>query len=148
MRERMHRSLNNWVVLVLRCACIGLIPLLTILLLGCNPPEEREIQRQVSPDKLVDVVLVERLTDATVATPTVLFLVASGKEWKGEPPILLGDKFEGLQVIWKRPRFLEVHYRKGRIFSFASFWNSRDVQNFKYDVELRLVPETDSTLPN
>lgn len=144
----MQRSLNNWVALVLRCACKGLIPFLAILLLGCNPPEEREIQRQVSPDRLVDAVLVERLTDATVATPTVLFLVASGHEWKGESPILVGNRFEGLQVIWKRPNFLEIHYKKGRIFSFASFWNSRDVQNFKYEVELRLVPETDSTLPD
>lgn len=144
----MHLSLNNLGALVLRYACNGLIPLLAMLLLGCNPPEEREIQRHVSPDRLVDAVLVERLTDATVATPTVLFLVASGKEWKGEPSRLLGDSFEGLQVIWKRPNFLEIHYKKGRIFSFASFWNSRDVQNFKYEVELRLVPETDSTLPN
>jgi hypothetical protein len=127
----------------------GLVLLLCAMLLpGCNAPGGREIERHMSPDKLVDVVVVEPETFATDAIATTIYLVAAGKEWKGESPILAGNRFEGLQVVWKRPHFLEVHYKKGRIFSFASFWNSRDVQNFKYEVELRLVPETDSTLPN
>lgn len=127
----------------------GLVLLLcAVLLPGCNAPDGREIERQVSPDKLVDVVVVEPKTFATDAIVTTIYLVAAGKEWKGESPILGGNRLEGLQVIWKRPNFLEIHYKKGRIFSFASFWNSRDVQNFKYEVELRLVPETDSTLPD
>jgi hypothetical protein len=125
-----------------------LLLLLVAFLQGCNSPEGREIERQVSPDKVLDAVLVERQTNATVSTPTELFLVPSGKDWNGQAPTLRGNEFEGLRVIWKRPHFLEIHYKKGRVFSFASFWNSRDVQNFKYEVELRLVPETDSTLPN
>lgn len=126
---------------------IGLL-LWAVLLPGCTPPEGREIERQVSPDKLVDAVLVEPQTHATVAIQTELFLVASGKDWRGARPILSGDKFEGLRVNWERPHFLAIRYKKGRIFSFANFWHSKDVQNFKYEVELRLVPETDSSLPN
>ncbi len=127
----------------------GLVLLLCVVLLpGCNAPDGREIERHASPDKLVDAVVVEPKTYATDAIVTTIYLVASGKEWKDEVPILSGDHLEGLRVIWERPRFLAIHYKKGRIFSFASFWNSRDVQNFKHQVELRLVPETDSTLPD
>jgi len=122
--------------------------LCVVLLPGCNAPDGREIDRHVSPDKLVNAIVVEPKTYATDAIVTTIYLVASGKEWKDEAPIFSGDHLEGLRVIWERPRFLTIHYKKGRIFSFASFWNSRDVQNFKYEVELRLVPETDSTLPD
>ena len=148
MSKSMRHESKIGFLLQLRFVCSGLLALMVTLLLGCNLPEGREVERQVSPDKLVDAVLVERLTHATVATPTELFLVPSGKEWKGESPILRGDKFEGLRIVWQRPHFIEIHYRKGRIFSFASFWSSKDVQGFKHVIELRLAPETDATLPD
>jgi hypothetical protein len=127
---------------------LRLVVLMTTMLLGCSPPESQEIGRYVSPDKLVDAVLVELKTGPTVATPTKLFLVPAGKDWSADPPILLGDYFEELRIVWQRPNLLEIHYKKGRIFSFASFWASKDVEMFKHLVELRLVPEGDSTLPS
>ena len=126
---------------------LRLVVLMTMMLAGCSP-ESQEIGRYVSPDKLVDAVLVELKTDATVATPTKLFLLPAGKDWSADSPILLGDHFEELRIVWRRPDLLEIHYKKGRIFSFASFWASKDVEMFKHLVELRLVPESDSTLPN
>lgn len=113
---------------------------------SCGELPGEEIQRVTSPDKLVDAVLVERQTGATVATPIELYIVPSGRNWKGNAPVLRGDNLEGLQVTWQRPRFLEIHYKKGRIFSFTSFWHSADIQQFKYVIELRLVPERISTL--
>jgi hypothetical protein len=126
---------------------LRLVVLMTMILAGCSP-ESQEIGRYVSPDKLVDAVLVELKTGATVATPTKLFLVPAGKDWSADPPIVQGDYFQELRIVWPRPNLLEIHYKKGRIFSFASFWASKDVQMFKHLVELRLVPEGDSTLPN
>jgi hypothetical protein len=126
---------------------LRLVVLLTTMLLGCSPPESQEIGRYVSPDKRVDAVLVELKTGVMIATPTKLFLVPAGKDWSADSPILLGDYFEELRIVWLRPDLLEIHYKKGRIFSFASFWASKDVEMFKHLVELRLVPESDSTIP-
>ncbi len=127
---------------------LGLVVLLVTMLLGGCTPESREIGRYASPDKLVDAVLVEVETSALDATPTKLFLVPSGKDWRDHSPILTGDYFEELKIVWSRARFLEIHYKKGRIFSFASFWSSKNVEAFRHIVELRLFPEGDSALPD
>lgn len=111
-----------------------------------SQPERREMQRVTSPDKRVDAVLVQRGTGATTATPMELYLVSSGLDWRKESPLLRGDKFDGFKIIWKHSRFLEIHYKKGRIFTFTSFWNSSQIQQFQYIVELRLVPEGVSTI--
>jgi len=127
---------------------LSFVALMTVILLGCGSPDSREIGRYVSPDKLVDAVLVEFDTGAMVARPTKLFLVPGGKDWHADSPIVQGDKFEELRIVWQRSNLLEIHYKKGRIFSFASFWASKDVLDFRHMIELRLVPETDSTLPD
>lgn len=105
------------------------------------------MERYGSPDRVLDAVLVERLTNATVATPIELFLVPSGHDWKTQSPVFRGTELEGLQIVWQRPRYLEIRYKKGRVFSFANFWNSKEVQDFKYTVELRLMPELTPSLP-
>lgn len=110
-------------------------------------PEGRELERHSSPDKMLDAVVVERLTNAITATPIELFLVRSGNDWKGESPVFRGTELEGLEIVWPRTRYLEIRYKKGRVFQFANFWNSKDVQDFKYTVELRLVPELTPSLP-
>ena len=38
------------------------------------------------------------------------------------------------------PRFLELAYQQARIYQFCNFWNSRDVKDFQYVVEIRLTP--------
>ena len=42
--------------------------------------------------------------------------------------------------MWSKPRKLEIRYDQARIFSFVNFWQSKDVDNFKYVVEVQLVP--------
>lgn len=137
---------GNLSVLLCRLG-LSLAALIATMSLGCDAPASREIGRYVSPDKLVDAVLVEVQTSALDAPPTKLFLVPGGKDWHADSPIVQGDKFEDLRIVWQRPNLVEIHYKKGRIFSFASFWASKDIQDFRHRIELRLVPETDSTLP-
>jgi hypothetical protein len=90
---------------------------------------------------MVDAVLVTRAVGATVSTPHELYIVPRGEGIAGEPS-LRGDRFEGLTLVWNEPKYLEISYKKGRIFSFANFWQSERVQTFNYLVELRLKPAT------
>jgi hypothetical protein len=120
---------------------ITLLALMSVLT-ACGKPPIREIARIQSPDAVVDAVLAERAVGATVATPSEVYIVPHGGGIKGEP-LLRADNMRDLKLAWKQPRFLEMHYSKGRIFSFTNFWESADVQNWKYVVELRLVPATD-----
>ena len=100
----------------------------------------QELARVTSPDEVVDAVLVETNVGATVATPSEVYIVPKGSKVTGAP-ILRGDHMEHLNVLWKQPRLLEVSYSKGRIFSFTNFWESADVQNWTYIVEVELVKE-------
>jgi len=111
---------------------------------GCSgPPPIKEIARITSPDSLVDAVLAERGVDATVATPSEVYIVPKGGHPVGQP-LLRADHMQGLTLVWRQPRLLELHYTKGRIFSFSNFWESPDVQSSTYVVELRLVPASDA----
>jgi len=112
------------------------------LVAGCRRPPALEVVRVTSPDQVVDAVLVTRAVGATVSTPHELSLVLRGEAVAGEP-LLKGDRFEELAVRWREPRFLEVRYKKGRVFAFANFWHSERVQAFEYVVELRLRPTVD-----
>lgn len=114
---------------------------------GCTAPEGREIERLPSPDTAVDAVVIEPKSHATAPISTLIYLVAPGKDWKDDSPVVSGQYMEGLKLRWERPRFLAIHYKKGRIANFTSFWRSKDVDTFKHVIELRLVPESDSTLP-
>jgi hypothetical protein len=120
---------------------IALLSFVTILT-ACGKPPVREIARIQSPDAVVDAVLAERAVGATVATPSEVYIVPHGGKLKGEP-LLRADSMRDLKLSWKQTRFLEMHYSKGRVFSFTNFWESADVQNWKYVVELRLMPASD-----
>lgn len=109
-------------------------------LVGCAEPAREEVARAISPDQLVAAVLIKKMADATVSTPFEIYIVPVGEKVHGEPS-LRGDKFEDIKLVWKEPKFLEVHYSKGRIFTFTNFWQSGNVQNFGYTVELRLKPQ-------
>lgn len=143
-----HRSGQAPVLSWLGFLSVITMLLLGIALVGCPAREGREIERHTSLDKVVDAVVVEPKSHATAPIMTDIYLVASGKNWKDEIPVITGDYIEGLRVQWERPRFLTIHYKKGRIRHFTNIWYTKDVQNFEYVIELRLVPETDSTLPN
>ena len=108
---------------------------------GCSPVLV-EKQRIESPDRKVDAVVVEKQTDATVSTPTEIFLVPRGSKPSGEPQ-LRGDRLEGLTVSWATPRLLVIKFTRGRIFNYTNFWQSTDVEKSSYVVEIRLLPENE-----
>ncbi len=113
---------------------------MTLVTLACGKAPMQELARITSPDGVVDVVLVETSVGATVATPSEVYVVPKGSKVNGAP-LLRADHMEHLNVRWKQPRLLEVSYSKGRIFSFTNFWESADVQNWKYIVEVELAKE-------
>ena len=63
-----------------------------------------------------------------------------GAKPKKTSEVLLADKIGDVRAVWSRPRKLEIRYDQARIFSFANVWQSKDVDNFKYVVEVQLVP--------
>ena len=109
---------------------------------ACSKPSMQEISRITSPDSTVDAVLIERGVGATVATPSEIYIVPKGEPVSGEP-LLRGDHMDKLTMTWKPSRLLDIGYAKGRIFSFRNFWESAEVQNWTYIVELKLTKIVD-----
>jgi hypothetical protein len=111
-----------------------------------------EIQRVKSPDGIVDAVLVRGSTGATTGFNVAVFLVPSGTRFDEKAPafesdrsLFRADHYDRLQLIWQKPKFLEIRFAKARIFQFSNFWHSPDVQNYSYVVEVRLVPLDESS---
>ncbi len=104
------------------------------------------MERIKSPDGIVDAVHVQGNCGATTSFSEHIFIVQSGT--KTPPPrkryqVFSADHVKGLRVKWREPKVLEIHYKEARIFDFTNFWQSKDVQNFSYVVEIRLRPETE-----
>jgi hypothetical protein len=117
---------------------------------ACTSPELKEVTRVASPDRHLDAVLVEVQMEqlgATVSTPYQVYVVPAGAK-KFEHPIMKGAKFDGLRLIWKDLRILEIQYYKGQIFSFQNFWYISDPENSKAIVEIRLIPTSERSFEN
>jgi hypothetical protein len=106
-----------------------------------------EIERVKSPDGIADAVLVRGGGGATTGLNFSVFLVPSGTKFdekaswfERERALFSADHHEGLQLAWRKPKFLEIRFAKARISQFSNFWHSQEVQNYSYAVELRLVP--------
>jgi hypothetical protein len=84
---------------------------------------------------------------ATVGFSYRLFIVPKAARPAKDDERLLADQVRNLTAAWKPSRTLELRYDEARIFSFSNFWHSKDVDDFKYVVELRLVPTGSSQLP-
>lgn len=103
-----------------------------------------EVLRIPSPDSVVDAVLMKTNGGATTSFGYELYIVPSGRKPQKGSESFNADHLDGMNVLWKQTRLLEIQYREGRIFRFTNFWQSKDVENFHYVVELRLVPLTPS----
>jgi hypothetical protein len=111
-----------------------------------------EMQRVKSPDGVVDAVLVRGGGGATTGFSFSIFLVRSGTgfdqkaaSFEQDRAVFRSDHHDGLHLVWTKPQFLEIRFAKARIFHFANFWHSSDVQNYRYVVEVRLIPLDAST---
>lgn len=110
-------------------------------IIGCDPVELEEIDRISSPDSIVDAVLIRANAGATTSFVFEVYLVKMGDNVVPTEDKLLfrGDKMKGLKLQWVQSKLLIIQYEQGRIFQFSNFWSSRHIQNFEYEVEIRLV---------
>ena len=132
-------------VLKRRCLQGFAIVVLTVVA-GCTSTESEE-WRVTSPDSRVDAVFIQVGGGGpTVGFSYKLFIVPRGAKPNKTGELLLADKIGNVNGVWSKPRKLEIRYDQARIFSFANFWQSKDVDNFKYVVELQLVPTGPSQL--
>ncbi len=110
----------------------------------------KEIKRVESPDAKVDAVVVTGDAGATTTRHIFIFLVPhNGKtdEKVDESVIFVGDYVENMNIFWREPKFLEIHYDQARIFKFENNWCSSEVNDYHYLVEIRLFPQKDYSLP-
>lgn len=101
-----------------------------------------ELKRVVSPDSLVEAVLARELGGATVDYAYSVFVVPRGD------PLPRRAKFSAtnvvdLDVVWRQPRLLQIRYRQAKINRFVNWWHSAELDDYRYVVELQLVPLTD-----
>ena len=61
--------------------------------------------------------------------------------------VIRSDGASEMRVRWVANKMLSVEYRRARIFQFTNFWQSREVDNFNYIVEIRLNPIAEQSLP-
>lgn len=108
------------------------------LLAACERSTLHETMRITSPDHMVDAVIATVDTDATVATPTKLFIVPTGTKITDTESVLVADNLQNFTVSWQSSKKLVVSFSSGRVFSFTNFWESREVNNFQYVVRIYL----------
>jgi hypothetical protein len=116
------------------------IALVAYAAFSCGPLPMKEIQRLPSPDGLVDAVLVMRPTAVVAPDVYELYIVPHKGRPRKREMVLRGDKFLDARLAWERPRLLDVYYSQAHIGFFLNAWQSFDVDNLKYVVEIRLVP--------
>jgi hypothetical protein len=128
------------------------------LMAGCDKGESlagkweyKEISRIKSPDSLVEAVIVTGDAGATTSMRTWVYLVPTNGTidvGDDDKALFIADHLKNFKVVWNEPKLLEIRYEEARIFKFKNYWQSREVQNFHYIVELKLVPErADFSLP-
>ncbi|HEY7766562.1 hypothetical protein [Longimicrobium sp.] len=108
-----------------------------------------EVARVTSPDSIVDAVATVGSADATTASVHRVYIVPRGAPVPsgGDLEAFRADYVTGLGLAWTRARMLEIRYDTARIFHFANSWNSREVDDFRYEVEVRLMPRNPTSLP-
>ena len=129
-----------------RFPIVGLLALASVaFLLGCSQSYEEQ-WRLASPDRRVEAVWVEIAGGATTDFAYHLYIVPFGNKPERGTQRLIADRISNVRMSWREPKRLEVSYDAARIFSFFNFWHSRDLDNFKYVVEIRLSPNKSSQL--
>jgi hypothetical protein len=128
-----------------------ILSLLTILsfILGCTPLDGdtsyTEINRVTSPDSLVDAVLFQSNSGVTTSFGYRVFILPKGIHLNNDMIghwVFSADHIDSLSIKWKENKYLEVSYNQARIFGFTNFWQAKEIQNYRYIVEIRLNPIT------
>lgn len=113
----------------------------SLLLAGCSSLvcEDTEKPRVTSNDGLVDLIHIQRDCGATTSISEHLFLVPSGQERSGVRPVLTLEKAINLKARWQSGKKLEVNFDSARIHRFTNHWNSTDIADWLYEVNITLV---------
>lgn len=91
------------------------IQLVLLLFLGACSVEITEMQRISNPAAPVDAVVAIKETDATVATPTEVYVLPKGMKVSGDP-VFRADNVEALRLVWNSESELTIHADKARVF--------------------------------
>lgn len=92
---------------------------LLFCLCGCGPMPIDEKLRRTDPAGKLDAIVVERGTDATVATPTQVFIASKGQAILPNiksKPVLVADQVEKAEVNWPSSGRLRIELKGGRVF--------------------------------
>ncbi len=109
-------------------------------MLGACDVDIEEVYRVTSPDGIVDAVMIRKNAGATVPFVYEVHVVPKGEKTKEDLEKFVADHVTDLEIGWQKPQLLRISYGQARIFTFSNFWQSAEVQDFKYVVELRLEP--------
>ena len=134
-------------------ALLFTIPILSFawfyLSAGFNPAPElsgkkHEIERLASPDSMVDAILYQGGGGAASGVIYEIYIVPHGGVPKDHKEALfIADNQDSLGLLWSKPKRLEIRYATAHISHFANFWESKEKQQFRYVVELKLKPLND-----
>ena len=92
----------------------GTICLAAFLLAACAPKLE-ELSRRSTNDGLVEVVAYARQTDATVPTPTEIYVLPAGGS-PSDDAVWRADNIRGLALSWSADNVLWVQADEARVF--------------------------------
>ncbi len=95
-------------------AALAFCTLIIILLSGCAP-QRTETLRVSNRSNAIDAVLAIRETDATVGTPTEVFLVSKGTTAL-DTPVFRADRVDGIKLEWVDESQLTIHANVARVF--------------------------------
>lgn len=116
--------------------------------------EHSEIKRITSPDGLADAVIVRVKTDSLSADGFIICLIAAGTKLEdltnsSEPNFFYANRIEDLELAWKDSKLLEIRYKRAAILTYRNYhWMLKDNGNTSdYCIELRLVPQSEHSLP-
>ena len=129
--------------------CLSLYFLfISFYIFGCNAIPFSEVSsteyyRVKSPDGEVDAVLMKNNGGATTSFSYTLFLLPKGtrsKKLSLDYSQLIADKAEDLKITWIENKILQINCKSARIFRFSNFWQSKEIQDYRYIVEIRISP--------
>jgi len=112
--------------------------MVTLFINGCGQSDfcgKNEVVRKVSPDSMVDAVVVKMDCGSTTDYSYHIFITPLGKIPKGSP-VFIADKVDDISLVWGSSKELFIYYKNARIFNFTNFWQSKDVEDFKYTVSI------------
>ena len=111
-----------------------------------------EVMRVKSPDAKFEAVLVSAAGHVIGNNSHLLYIVPAGRKLDKNVAAfgrsyLSVRCFEGLKLVWREAKILEVQYQEALIDEFRNCANLTENPDSPHVIELRLVPQGTSTLP-